>query len=105
HPQPLGAPSRALPLARGLAGAPAAAAALGRFLAALHAAPAEQMARLVGPDEAPMAEWRDGAAMNYAAAIKAIPANRREAVESFLTAAPPARGGGLVFSHNDLGID
>src|SRR5262249_21991461 len=94
-----------LPLPQRSARAPAAAATLGRFLAALHAAPVEQMAQLVDPDEAPMAEWRDEAAINYAAVISAIPVDRRGAVEAFLAAAPPDSDGALVFSHNDLGIE
>jgi aminoglycoside phosphotransferase (APT) family kinase protein len=59
----------------------------------------------VGPDEVPMAEWRDEAAMNYTAVMRTIPANRRGAVEAFLAASPPDSGGALVFSHNDLGIE
>jgi aminoglycoside phosphotransferase (APT) family kinase protein len=100
-----GVPLLNLPLRQRLAHAPAVAAALGRFLAALHAAPLEQMAQLVGPDEVPMAEWRDEAAMNYTAVMRTIPANRRGAVEAFLAASPPDSGGALVFSHNDLGIE
>ncbi len=100
-----GVPFLDLPLPQRLAYAPAAAATLGRFLTVLHAAPVEQMAQLVDSDEVPMAEWRDEAAMNYAAVISAIPANRREAVEAFLAAAPPDSDGTLVFSHNDLGIE
>src|SRR5215472_1085999 len=100
-----GVPLLDLPLPQRLARAPAAAAALGRFLAALHAAPAGQTAQLVDHDEEPMAEWRDEAAINYAAVIRAIPADRRKAVESFLAASPPASGDVLVFSHNDLGIE
>jgi aminoglycoside phosphotransferase (APT) family kinase protein len=100
-----GVPLLALPLPQRSACAPAAAAALGRFLAALHAAPVGQMAQFVDRDEVPMAEWREEAALNYAAVISAIPAHRREAVEAFLTAAPPDSDGALVFSHNDLGIE
>jgi aminoglycoside phosphotransferase (APT) family kinase protein len=50
-------------------------------------------------------EWRDEAAGNYAAVVREIPAARRGAVEAFLGTAPPRRGGPLVFSHNDLGIE
>jgi aminoglycoside phosphotransferase (APT) family kinase protein len=100
-----GVPLLDLPLSQRLARAPEVATALGGFLAALHAAPVGQMARLVEPDEVPMAEWRDEAALHYTAVIGAIPANRRAAVEAFLGAAPPASPGALVFSHNDLGIE
>ncbi len=100
-----GVPLLDRPLSQRLARAAVAAAALGRFLAALHAAPVEQMAQLVDPDEVPMAEWRDEAATNYTAVVTAIPANRRGAVEAFLGASPPDSDGALVFSHNDLGIE
>lgn len=100
-----GIPLLDLPLPQRLAHAPKVAAALGGFLAALHAIPLNGVAQLVRRDEAPMAEWRDEAASNYAAVIKAIPANRRGAVEDFLAASPPDSGGALVFSHNDLGIE
>lgn len=94
-----------LPSAQRLAHAPAAAAKLGRFLAALHAAPARKMARLAGPDEVPMAEWRDEAAASYATVTGVIPPAQRGSVEAFLAARPPQDPGTLVFSHNDLGIE
>jgi aminoglycoside phosphotransferase (APT) family kinase protein len=100
-----GVPLLGLPLVQRLAHAPAAAAELGRFLAALHATPARKMARLVGPDEVPLAGWRDEAAVSYATVTGAIPASRRGSVEAFLAARPPKDGGTLVFSHNDLGIE
>jgi aminoglycoside phosphotransferase (APT) family kinase protein len=100
-----GVPLLGLPLGQRLAHAPAAAAELGRFLAALHATPARKMARLVGPDEVPLAGWRDEAAVSYATVTGAIPASRRGSVEAFLAARPPKDGGTLVFSHNDLGIE
>ena len=100
-----GVPLLDLPLPRRLAHAPAAGAALGTFLAAVHAAPLARMATFVGPDEVPMAQWRDEAAGHYTAVISAIPADRRGAVEAFLAASPPDRGGALVFCHNDLGIE
>jgi aminoglycoside phosphotransferase (APT) family kinase protein len=88
-----------------LACTPAVAAVLGEFLGVLHAIPIKQMARLVGPDETPLPEWRDEAAGNYAAVVREIPAARRDAVEAFLDTAPPHHDGPLVFSHNDLGIE
>ena len=100
-----GVPLLDLPLPQRLTHAPEIASVLGGFLAALHAAPAEQMAQLVEPDEVPMAEWRDEAALHYTAVTGAIPASQRGAVEAFLGAAPPDSCGALVFSHNDLGIE
>lgn len=77
-------------------------ATLGRLLAALHAAPMPAMA---GVDDAPPAEWRDEAAGLYAAVAGRLDPARRSAIETFLAAAPPARGATRVFSHNDLGIE
>jgi len=100
-----GTPLLDLPAPQRLLYAPALAATLGRFLAALHAAPSQRMAQFVSPDQVPMAEWRDDAAENYTAVVKEIPATRRGPAEAFLTAAPPQAGDGLVFSHNDLGVE
>lgn len=100
-----GVPLLDVPVPQRLVRIPAVAAVLGEFLAALHAAPIQQMAQLVGPDETPLAEWRDEAASNYATVVAEIPAARRGAVEAFLGTAPPRRSGPLVFSHNDLGIE
>lgn len=100
-----GVPLLDLPLPRRLAHAAAVGAVLGTFLAAVHATPLARMAAFVGPDEVPMARWRDEAAGNYAAVIGAIPADRRGAVEAFLAASPPDRGGAVVCCHNDLGIE
>ena len=100
-----GTPLLDLPAPQRLLYAPALAATLGRFLAALHAAPSERMAQFVSPDQVPMAAWRDEAAENYTAVVREIPATRHGPVEAFLTAAPPKAGDGLVFSHNDLGIE
>ncbi len=100
-----GVPLLDLPGPQRRAHLPAVATALGEFLAALHAAPIQQMARLVGADETPLAQWRDEAAGNYATVVQAIPSARRGTVEAFLDTAPPRDGGSLVFSHNDLGIE
>ena len=100
-----GVPLLDLPLSQRLVHTPGVAAVLGKFLAALHAAPIQQMAQLVGPDETPLPEWRDEAAGNYAIVAANIPAARRGAVEAFLGTAPPDPGGPLVFSHNDLGVE
>ena len=105
HAKLPGVPLLGLPPAQRLAQAPAAAAELGRFLAALHAAPARKMARLAGPYEVPMAEWRDEAAASYATVTGVIPSAQRGFVEAFLAARPPQDTGTLVFSHNDLGIE
>lgn len=91
--------------AQRLAHAPVAAARLGTFLAALHAAPVRKMAQFVGPDEVPMAEWRDEATASYVTVIDVIPSAQRGSVEAFLAAPPPEYPGTLVFSHNDLGIE
>ncbi|GAA2086846.1 phosphotransferase family protein [Actinomadura alba] len=105
YPKLPGVPLLDLPPAQRLVHGPAVAAALGSLLAALHAVPIEEMARFVGPDEVPPAEWRDEAAENYAAVFSEIPAVRRTHVEAFLAAPPPPGAGALVFSHNDLGIE
>jgi Phosphotransferase enzyme family len=98
-------PLLGLPLVQRLARAPVVAAKLGTFLAALHAAPARKMARFAGPDEVPMAEWRDEAAASYATVADIIPPAQRRTVEAFLAARPPRSVGTLLFSHNDLGIE
>ena len=100
-----GVPLLDLPLRQRLACAPAAGAALGGFLAAVHGAPLEQMTQLAGPDEVPMAQWRDEAAEHYTAVLQMVPATRRGPVEAFLAAPPLERGGAMVFCHNDLGIE
>jgi aminoglycoside phosphotransferase (APT) family kinase protein len=100
-----GVPLLDLPLPWRPAHAAAVGIVLGTFLAAVHAAPLARMAAFVDPDEVPMTQWRDEAAGNYTAVIGAIPADRRRAVEAFLAASPPDRGGAVVFCHNDLGIE
>ena len=82
-------PLLGLPLVQRLARAPVVAAKLGTFLAALRAAPARKMARFAGPDEVPMAEWRDEAAASYATVADIIPPAQRGSVEALLAARPP----------------
>jgi aminoglycoside phosphotransferase (APT) family kinase protein len=81
------------------------AATLGEFLGALHGIPLERAARLVDPDEVPFAAWLHEAAGFHADLADELPASRREAVDRFLAAPPPAAGYEPVFSHNDLGIE
>lgn len=64
-----------------------------------------QMARLVRPDEVPLAQWREEATGHYAIVASMLPGACRGRVEAFLSAAPPGRGGSMVFCHNDLGIE
>ncbi len=78
---------------------------LGRSLAAMHALSPVRMAAFVGTDDAPLAEWRADAANIYRRVAAAIPATDRPAIETFLGAPPPPDREGLVFSHNDLGIE
>ena len=78
---------------------------LGRSLAAMHALSPVRMAAFVGTDDAPLAEWRDDAAHLYRDIAASIPATDRSAIETFLGAEPPPAVAGLVFSHNDLGIE
>lgn len=101
----LGVPLLNLPLRWRLVHARAAGATLGGFLAALHAAPLVQMARLVSPDEVPLAQWREEATGHYAIVASMLPGACRERVEAFLSAAPPGRGGSMALCHNDLGIE
>jgi aminoglycoside phosphotransferase (APT) family kinase protein len=81
------------------------AAVLGRFLAALHTAPADRMADLVGTDDEPKELWLAEATATYETIADAVPRGHRAAVEAFLATTPPADRHGLVFSHNDLGIE
>lgn len=81
------------------------AAVLGRFLGALHAAPVDRMGDLVDIDDQPNELWLDEAGQIYSTVADEIPRARRPAVEAFLAAEPPADRYGLVFSHNDLGIE
>lgn len=80
-------------------------ATVGELLTALHAAPPARLAGLAEPDDTPLAQWRDEAAGHYAAVVTQIPDAYRPAVEAFLAAPPPTDVDGLVFSHNDLGIE
>jgi aminoglycoside phosphotransferase (APT) family kinase protein len=86
-----GVPLLNLPLRWRLVHARAAGATLGGFLAALHAAPLAQMARLVRPDEVPLAQWREEATGHYAIVASMLPGACRERVEAFLSADPHVR--------------
>ena len=78
---------------------------LGRSLAAMHALPPVRMRAFVGTDDAPLPEWRADAADIYRGVAAVIPATHRPAIETFLGTPPPPDREGLVFSHNDLGIE
>jgi aminoglycoside phosphotransferase (APT) family kinase protein len=71
----------------------------------MHALSPARMATFVGTNDAPLAEWRADAANIYRGVAAAIPATGRPAIETFLAAEPPPARAGLVFSHNDLGIE
>jgi aminoglycoside phosphotransferase (APT) family kinase protein len=81
------------------------AESLGDFLAALHAAPVTRMAELVDLDDQPLDGWLADAAGEYEAVGSVVPPEHRHWIEAFLAAPPPAPAPGLVFSHNDLGIE
>jgi aminoglycoside phosphotransferase (APT) family kinase protein len=71
----------------------------------MHALSAARMAAFVGTDDAPLTEWRADAADIYRAVAADVPASDRPAIETFLATEPPPATTGLVFSHNDLGIE
>ncbi|MEV3961629.1 aminoglycoside phosphotransferase family protein [Nocardia sp. NPDC050193] len=81
------------------------AAELGRFLTALHTAPVDRMAELVDTDDEPKLLWLAEATETYRTVADAVPRGHRAAVEAFLGTTPPPDHYGLVFSHNDLGIE
>ncbi|MGQ4615995.1 phosphotransferase [Nocardia sp. R7R-8] len=100
-----GSPLIDLPASRRSAHVRSIAAVLGRFLAALHAVPLDRMADLVDTDDQPEAVWRAEAARTYDAIVGTVPQAHRSVVETFLEAGPMPDRCGLVFSHNDLGIE
>jgi aminoglycoside phosphotransferase (APT) family kinase protein len=79
------------------------AATLGRWLAELHAIPTEHLADVVAPDDEPLSQWLAEAAELYVP--EEVPPARRGPIERFLATAPPPERTGLVFSHNDLGVE
>lgn len=81
------------------------ATVLGRFLAAVHAVPVDRMADFVDIDDQPKTVWLEEAARTYETIVDTVPAAHRAAVEAFLDARPMTDRYGLVFSHNDLGIE
>ncbi|GAA3222160.1 hypothetical protein GCM10010468_47790 [Actinocorallia longicatena] len=84
--------------------APSIAARLGELLRTLHTTPPDRMTGLVEIDDHPATAWLEEAARTYADVAETIPRAHRAAVERFLATTPPDRHG-LVFSHNDLGIE
>ena len=89
----------------GLSGAPAAeiGAMLGGYLAVVNAVPPERMADVVGVDDDPPSQWLAEAASLYSPST--VPTVHRGRVEEFLAASPPPPRPGLMFSHNDLGVE
>ncbi len=89
----------------GLPGAPAVkiGATLGAYLAVLNAVPVERMADVVSPDDEPLSQWLAEAAEVYVPS--AVPDVHRGRVEEFLAGGTPPERPGLVFSHNDLGVE
>ncbi|GIF96384.1 hypothetical protein Cci01nite_14780 [Catellatospora citrea] len=81
------------------------AAVLGGLLDALHTAPVDRWTGLVDVDDRPLAEWLGEAAEYYRSVARHVPVAHRRAVAAFLDTPPPAAVRGLVFSHNDLGIE
>jgi aminoglycoside phosphotransferase (APT) family kinase protein len=81
------------------------AAALGSFLLDLQAIPTNAVAGCVQTDDDPMTLWLSDAVESYQAATAIVPDEHRSRIEAFLAAAPPQPAPGLVFSHNDLGIE
>jgi aminoglycoside phosphotransferase (APT) family kinase protein len=61
------------------------------------------VADVVGVDDDPPAQWLAEAASLYVP--DTVPAVHRGPVEEFLAAEPPSARPGLVFSHNDLGVE
>ncbi|MGW4330090.1 phosphotransferase family protein [Nocardia sp. NPDC004573] len=100
-----GRPLIDLPAARRAVHVRSIAAVLGRFLAALHAVPVDRMADLVDTDDQPEALWLDEATQIYETIAGMVPQAHRPAVEVFLDTTPMTDRCGLVFSHNDLGIE
>ncbi|MBF6078585.1 phosphotransferase family protein [Nocardia beijingensis] len=100
-----GRPLIDLPASQRSARAQSIATVLGRFLAAVHAVPVDRMADFVDTDDQPKAVWLDEAARIYETITDMVPEAHRPAVEVFLDARPAADRYGLVFSHNDLGIE
>jgi aminoglycoside phosphotransferase (APT) family kinase protein len=80
-------------------------AELGTFLAVLQTSDTDRWADLVDIDDAPLADWRDEAAENYAAVSATLPPDHHRKIETFLRAPLPEPAHELVFSHNDLGIE
>jgi aminoglycoside phosphotransferase (APT) family kinase protein len=76
---------------------------LGRLLKALHAVEPARVHDLVDRDDRPLDAWLEDARRDYEAVT--IPETYRPRVETFLASTPPSRSDGLVFSHNDLGIE
>ncbi|MCS7483169.1 phosphotransferase family protein [Umezawaea endophytica] len=89
----------------GLPGAPVAeiGATLGGYLAVLNAVPLERMADVVGVDDDPPSRWLAEAAELYVP--ETVLTVHRGPVEEFLATEPPPARPGLVFSHNDLGVE
>lgn len=78
---------------------------LGRFLSRLHAAPVEQMEKLVERDTEPLMTWLEDAGREYREIVEHIPATNRHLIEDFLCRTPPKEPHTELFCHNDLGAE
>jgi len=86
------------------------ARALGRFLAEIQSIPVDLVAELVGSDDDCFSLWMTDAAESWAviesvSAVATVLLPYRPSIQLFLAAVPPDPRPGLVFSHNDLGIE
>lgn len=80
-------------------------AVLGELLATLHVVPARQVGHLVGVEPSAPTEELAEAVRTYEQVHAVIPGEERPHIERFLGMPPPSPADGLVFSHNDLGIE
>jgi aminoglycoside phosphotransferase (APT) family kinase protein len=89
----------------GLRGVPVVeiGATLGGYLAVLNALPVSLMADVVSADDEPLSQRLAEAAEAYVPS--AVPSVHRGRIEEFLAGGTPAERPGLVFSHNDLGME
>ncbi|WP_432939805.1 phosphotransferase family protein [Kribbella sp. CA-253562] len=100
-----GTPLIDVPLAERAAYAVAVGAELGILLAALHTSGLERRTDLVDVDDAPLTDWLEEAAEQYADVAETLTTGQQQSVESFLDSPLPEPADRLVFSHNDLGIE
>jgi aminoglycoside phosphotransferase (APT) family kinase protein len=80
-------------------------AVLGELLAALHGIPAGRVGHLVEVEPGAPTEELAEAVRTYEQVHAVMPEEVRPHIERFLGMPPPSPADGLVFSHNDLGIE